>query len=269
MLVLRARPCGGFAFFASCRGAAPLFCAHTALPTRLGVGVISVRACGAAPVVGVFACGWLGFVFTRGACSCGCLRALVLALWWGGGAVWSRRPFAPACLFACSRSGVGLLAFARLLRARWAEGGNVGAGHGCPAPIRCWVAMFPRCVRVEEKEGAHGVVNTILLRSPTWGRVHPVGVEQVGSGASWGGIVIGLGGGGVCSWCERLSGGYNPRPGSRGKRERGRGRGRGSLRPDCVVWVGCVPDGGTPSFGCEAWCWGCGAFPLVVGLVWW
>lgn len=30
-------------------GAAPLFCAHTVLPTRLGVGVISVRAGGAAP----------------------------------------------------------------------------------------------------------------------------------------------------------------------------------------------------------------------------
>ena len=33
--------------------------------------------------------------------------------------------------------------------------------------------------------------------------------------------------------------------------------------------VVAAPGGGAPSFGCEVWCWGRGAFPLVVGLGWW
>ena len=51
----------------------------------------------------------------------GCVRLLVfaflvLAFWWGGGTVWSRRPplFCPACLLVCLRFGVGLLACAVL-----------------------------------------------------------------------------------------------------------------------------------------------------------
>ena len=43
--------------------------------------------------VGVFARWVVGFrVYARGVFVWACLRALVLALWWGGGAVWSRRP---------------------------------------------------------------------------------------------------------------------------------------------------------------------------------
>ena len=38
-------------------------------------------------------------------------------------------------------------------------GGKVGAGRSCPAPT---VWLRPRCVRLEERGGAHGVVNTPL-----------------------------------------------------------------------------------------------------------
>ena len=61
-----------------------------------------------------------------------------LVWWWGSVAA---SAFVPACLFACSRPGVGLLACARLLRARWVEGGLAGAGQRCPAPLRVLVAL--------------------------------------------------------------------------------------------------------------------------------
>ena len=127
----------------SCRSPAfPRFpcCAHTWLRPHATVWAFLVFArvveeqacCGRVCSVG----GW-GLVFARGACSpfgvCvfWCWRACLG--WWGS--VVPPPPFAPlACLLACSRSGVGLLACARLLRARWAEGGQVGAGQSCPAP---------------------------------------------------------------------------------------------------------------------------------------
>ena len=106
-----------------------------------------------------------------------CLRAgrvrllvfalLVLALWWGGGTFLC--PAAPcpgllACLLACSRSGVGLLACARLLRAPPLRAGAYGNGVGqrCPAPMHCW-CRFPRCVARGRERGwgcLPGVVNT-------------------------------------------------------------------------------------------------------------
>ena len=52
--------------------------------------------------MGVFACGWLGFVFTRGACSCGCLRFLgvgALVGWWDSVAA-----SAPLPRLACLRA---------------------------------------------------------------------------------------------------------------------------------------------------------------------
>ena len=62
------------------------------LPTRCGVGAKVFARVGQHLLWACLLGGWLGFVFTRGACSCGCLRALVLALWWGGGTVWLRPP---------------------------------------------------------------------------------------------------------------------------------------------------------------------------------
>lgn len=60
--------------------------------------------------MGVFACGWLGWVFALlpvfdwGVCVLACVRLLG-----GGGAVWSRRPFAPACLVGVHAFGVGVV----------------------------------------------------------------------------------------------------------------------------------------------------------------
>ena len=53
------------------------------------------------------------------------------------------------------------------------------------------------------------------------------------------------------------------------------GRGRGALPAVAAIFMvgarggGVAAGGGAPSFGCAWWCWGRGAFPLVVGLGWW
>ena len=107
--------------------------------------------------------GW-GLVFAVSLCSRGCLRALVLALWWGGGAVWSRRP----CPCSAWLVGAHAPVWAAMACAR--AGGRLGgavmvAGHGCPATMRCWVALSPplRTRGREKREGwgcPLGVVNT-------------------------------------------------------------------------------------------------------------
>lgn len=100
--------------------------------------------------------------------------------------------------------------------------------------------------------------------------------------------VVGLAGGGGAGGAGVLTlfGAYNLRPGSRWWRVvacglvvtvRGGeidtvGRGRGALPAvACDSWwwwvVVAASGGGAPSFGCVAWCWGRGAFPLVVGWV--
>ena len=99
-------------------------------------------------------------MFTRGLCSCGCLRALVLARLLG--VVGQCGPAAPHYAHCLLAGGVlvltplvwALLACARLVRAGWAEGGQVGAGQSCPAPLRALVALSTaRCVRVEGEKG--------------------------------------------------------------------------------------------------------------------
>lgn len=91
---------------------------------------------------------------------------------------------APACLLACSRPGVGLLACAVVLRARWAEGGLVGAGHGCPAPysvalppLRC--AWMRKRVGVPARSGEHNPTPSLVLAYMETGS-HPVGAKQRG-----------------------------------------------------------------------------------------
>ena len=101
--------------------------------------------------------------------------------------------------------------------------------------------------------------------------------------------VVGFAGGGGAGGAGVLTlfGAYNPRPGSRWWRVvacglvvtvRGGeidtvGRGRGALPAvACDSWwwwwvVVAASGGGAPSFGCVAWCWVRGAFPLVVGWV--
>ena len=97
--------------------------------------------------MGVFACGWLGWVFAFGLCSCGCLRFLgVGALAWGGGTVWLRPPLSR--LLACVLTlWCGLEKRVREPVGGQVRGGN-GAGQSCPAPCAAgWRCR--RCVRVE------------------------------------------------------------------------------------------------------------------------
>ena len=72
------------------------------------------------------------------------------------------RPFAPACLLACSRSGVGLLACARLLRC--GSNGN-GAGQSLSRPIQRGAAPVALCAR----EGLGGAPRGVLTRARTRG----------------------------------------------------------------------------------------------------
>ena len=105
-----------------------------------------------------------------------CFGVGVLA--WGGGTVWSRRP-CPACLVGAHASGVGLLACAVVLRARWAEGGLVGAGHGCPAPYS--VACGARLLR------AWGEAWRVGCSQGANARAHGERKRGGRGGASWGG----------------------------------------------------------------------------------
>ena len=114
--------------FASCRS--PLLgtrvpaLTHLLAPTRL-VWAFFVCSLGGVPCWGLlWACllgGWLGFVFTRGACSCGCLRACLCALAWGWWGVVCPAAPARACLLAC------LLAHA-LAWACWRVRRSLGCG---------------------------------------------------------------------------------------------------------------------------------------------
>lgn len=157
-LVLRARPCGGFACFASCRSplpghAGPPALTHLACPRALAWALF-VFAWGRALlglVVGVFARWVVGFrVYARGVFAFWCLRALVLALWWGGGAVWSRRP-CPACLLACSRLWCGLVGVCGGSACPMGGGWPCWGGTWLSRPIQRGAA--PVALRVDEKEG--------------------------------------------------------------------------------------------------------------------
>lgn len=140
-----------------CQGTRVLLRSHILLAHALWRGR-SLCSLGGVPCWGLlWACllagGWVSCLragrVRLGVCVLACVRSLG-----GGGSVWSRRPLAPACLLACSRPGVGLLACARLVRAGWADGGQVGAGQSCPAPLRALVALSTaRCVRVEGEKG--------------------------------------------------------------------------------------------------------------------
>ena len=181
---------------------------------RASAWALCVRAGGAAPVVGVFACGWLGFVFARGACSLGVFACFgVGALAWGGGTVWSRRPPCPGLLGWCSRSGVGAVGVCAVLRC--GSNGN-GAGHDCPAPYS--VALPPlrgawkrKRVWVPARSGEHadrgreacGVELACSLAwcvQPTGGVKGEVGIGPCRAGLASVRAIVGLGG----DWVARL-----------------------------------------------------------------
>ena len=147
-------------------------CAHiSCLPTRL-VWALFVFAWGCALlglVVGVFACGWLGFgVCATARVRLGCLRFLgVGALAWGGGAVWSRRPLCPgllACLLACSRPGVGAVGVCGVLRCPMGGGWPCWGGTWLSRPVQRG-GVPSRCVaRGRESGGAPGVLTRARTR---------------------------------------------------------------------------------------------------------
>ena len=66
--------------------------------------------------MGVFACGWLGFVFALGVCSSFgvCVFGVGVLVGWWDSVVPPPPLFCPACLLVCLRFGVGLLACAVL-----------------------------------------------------------------------------------------------------------------------------------------------------------
>lgn len=102
-------------------------------------------------------------------CSCGCLRACLCALAWGCGAVWSRRPFAPACLLACLRAHALVWACWRVRgwRVRGGRvGGLVGAGQSCPAPYCVAWATSVAPWRGRERRGVWGAPG-VLTRAHT------------------------------------------------------------------------------------------------------
>lgn len=150
---------------APARHAGPPALTHLACP-RAVAWVLFVFAWGRALlglVVGVFARWVAEFrVYARGvfvwvfACLLVCARLGVV------GQCGCVRPTCPgllACLLACLRSGVGLLACARLVCARWAEGGLVGAGQSCPAPYCVAWATSVAPWRGRERGVACGVLS--------------------------------------------------------------------------------------------------------------
>ena len=131
--------------------------AHTVLPTRCWCGRSCVRAGVAAGlVVGVFARWVVGVWCLRWGCvRLGCLRACLCALAWGVvGQCGPAAPPCPACLLACVLTlwRGRCLVCARLVCARWAEGGQVGAGQRCPAPCCVALGCFGRPVARKERK---------------------------------------------------------------------------------------------------------------------
>ena len=122
-------------------------------------------------------------MFARGACSpFGVCAFLVLACLLGGGGTIIVPPLLPrlACLLACVLTPwCGLVGVCAVLRARWADGGQVGAGHGCPAPysvvlppLRC--AWMRKRVGVPARSGEH--THTEGGRRAGWSwRAHSLG----------------------------------------------------------------------------------------------
>lgn len=114
--------------------------------------------------MGVFACGWLGFVFTRGACSRGVFA--LSGCWRFGGAVGRFCVPSPPLprLAWCSRSCVGVVGVCGVLRARWAEGCQVGGGTRLSRPLLRGAGLL-RSPRGAEREKAGVLTLGVLTRA--------------------------------------------------------------------------------------------------------
>ena len=176
-----------------------LGCAHTLLCGRF---LCSRGWWKSRLVVGVFACGWLGFVFTRGACSCGCLRALVLAqVCWGW---WDSVVPPPLCpgLLACLRAhafGVGLLACAQFCACPLRAGCNSMGRDMVVPPHTAWRALL-RSPRGAGREKAGVLTLGVLTRAHAQRERERERGE--GEGSHVGRTVVDWRGAWVCAfWC--------------------------------------------------------------------
>ena len=124
---------------------------------------------------------------------------LVLALWWGGGAVWSRRPTLRSLPsggvgFWCSRPGVGAVGVCGVLRARWAEGRTGWGGTIVSRPNLCGVGYFGRPVARKREAWRVGCSRCANTRA----RAEREREREEGRGGGPRGADRGLGGG--CGW---------------------------------------------------------------------
>ena len=188
------------------------------LPTRCGVGAKVFARVGLYLLWACLLAGGWGLVFALLPVFVWVFACLIvcacLGLW--GSVV--PLPLCPACLLACSRLWCGLVGVCGVLRARWAEGGQVGAGHGCPA--QCSVALPPlRCAWMRKRVGvpARSGENTrteggrcagwklacslAWCVQPTGGVKGEVGIGPCRAGLASVRAIVGLGG----DWVARLT----------------------------------------------------------------
>lgn len=235
------------------------------LPTRCGVGAKVFARVGLHLLWACLLAGGWGLVFALlpvfvwvFACLlvCACLGL------WGSVVPPPLCPGLLACLLACSRLGVGLLACARLARAGWARGRPCWGGTIVSRPILRGVGYFGRPVARKREAWRVGCSRCANTRAHAErGRGEGEGSHRPVQVLAWLGAV---GGGGIPCW--------------RAVPIRGRakltllGRGRGALPAVVGFWwwvrvVVAILGGGASSFGCAWWFWWRGAFPLVVGWV--
>ena len=155
-------------------------CAHTScLPTRCGVGALCVRlgaclvgaCCGRVCSVG----GW-GLVFAFGACSP--FGVCVLWCWRFGGVVGQCgcvRPFASACLLACSRLWCGLVGVCAAAACPMGGGRPGRGGTTVSRPIQRGAAPVA-CAWKERRVGGEGE------SAPQGGEHNPLAFAYVGTG---------------------------------------------------------------------------------------
>lgn len=199
------RPCASFVPVA-CFSTVPLLRSHFAAPTRYCVGASCVRAGGGRAGL-LWACllagGWVSCL------RAGRVRVGVCVLWcWrrfagGGGTVWSRRPFAPACLLACLRAhafGVGLLACAQFCACPLRAGCNSMGRDMVVPPHTAWRALL-RSPRGAGREKAGVLTLGVLTRAHAQReRERERGGE--GEGSHVGRTVVDWLGAWVCAfWC--------------------------------------------------------------------
>ena len=128
-----------------------LACPRAVAWARKCLRVWGCTCCGRVCSVG----GW-GLVFAWGVCVSGCWRACLGWGWWCGLAAPLPRL---ACLFVCSRPGVGLLACAGWARAGWARGRSGRGGTWLSRPIQCGVRCpAAACAGKERRVGGGGAL---------------------------------------------------------------------------------------------------------------